>query len=285
MTSNGQAKGAAGAHAQLSDGSAAPVLAVQGLTVSAPHRLRPILNDVSFSVAGGETLGIVGESGSGKTTLARCLMRQEQPLTITAGEILFAGNDLAQATSRTIQFLRGRHVALVEQDPIAAFDPLFSVGAQIAEFVDAHRTAIASAANVKSAQALSATLSRLQSFGVRYAAEAVRAWPHQWSRGMLQRALFALATAPAPDLLILDEPTAALDAPVADRLVTDIARLAKANKMATVLITHDLGLAATACDSILVLRDGHPIEMGETGALLGNARSSYTRALVASAAW
>lgn len=102
---------------------------------------------------------------------------------------------------------------------------------------------------------------------------------------MLQRALFALATAPAPELLILDEPTAALDAPVADRLVADLARLAKVRGVATILITHDLGLAATACDRILVLRNGTMVEMGETAALLGNARTDYARALVASAMW
>ena len=102
---------------------------------------------------------------------------------------------------------------------------------------------------------------------------------------MLQRALFALATAPVPDVLILDEPTAALDAPVADRLIADVRRLAKERGVATILITHDLGLAATACDRILVLRDGEAVETGETTVLLGDARTDYARALVASAAW
>lgn len=102
---------------------------------------------------------------------------------------------------------------------------------------------------------------------------------------MLQRALFALATAPVPDVLILDEPTAALDTPVADRLIAEVRRLAKERGVAIILITHDLGLAATACDQILVLRHGESIEMAETAALLGDARTDYARALIASAAW
>ena len=267
------------------DGLAVPALVVEALTVSAAGRAQPVLDSISLTVAVGETLAVVGESGSGKTTLARCIMRQERPLTIVGGALRFAGDDLVHASERTMRSLRGRRIALVEQDPLAAFDPLFTVGDQIEEFVAAHVQAIAAFAGVPSARALAAQLQRLESFGITDATNAVRAWPHQWSRGMLQRALFALATAPVPDVLILDEPTAALDAPVADRLIADVRRLAKERGVATILITHDLGLAATACDRILVLRDGEAVETGETAVLLGDARTDYARALVASAAW
>lgn len=258
---------------------------VEALTVSAARRAQPVLDSISLTVAVGETLGVVGESGSGKTTLARCIMRQERPLMIVGGALRFAGHDLAQASERTIRSLRGRRIALVEQDPLAAFDPLFTIGDQIEEFVAAHREAIAASANVSPAQALAAQLQRLESFGIADSANAVRAWPHQWSRGMLQRTLFAMATAPVPDVLILDEPTAALDAPVADRLIADVRHLARERGVATILITHDIGLAATACDRILVLRHGEAVETDETAALLGDARTDYARALVASAAW
>ena len=265
--------------------SAAPALVIEALTVSAAGRARPVLDSISLTVAVGETLGVVGESGSGKTTLARCIMRQERPLTIVGGALRFAGDDLAHASEKTMRSLRGRHIALVEQDPLAAFDPLFTIGDQIEEFVVSHREPIATFANVSPAQALAAQLKRLESFGITDSANVMRAWPHQWSRGMLQRALFAIATAPAPDLLILDEPTAALDAPVADRLIADVRRLAKARGVATILVTHDLGLAATACDRILVLRDGEAVETGETAELLRDARTEYARALIVSAAW
>ncbi|MEM1345487.1 MAG: ABC transporter ATP-binding protein [Pseudomonadota bacterium] len=265
--------------------SGGAVLRVEGLTVLARGGARPVLEGVSLAVAAGETLGVVGESGSGKTTLARCILRQEAPLAIHAGAIHLLGQDLTGLSQRAMRSLRGRHLALVEQDPIGAFDPLFTVGDQIAEFVATHRTAVAAAAGVAPSEALAATFARIEAFGVPEAAEAARAWPHQWSRGMLQRVLFALATASAPALLILDEPTAALDAPVADRLVADVRRLAQAEGVATILITHDLGLAATACDRILVLRHGEMVETGPTAALLGGARTDYARALVASAAW
>ncbi|MEM9971441.1 MAG: ATP-binding cassette domain-containing protein [Pseudomonadota bacterium] len=261
------------------------VLCVEGLTVLARGRARPVLNGVSLVVAAGETLGVVGESGSGKTTLARCIIRQEAPLTLAGGAIRLKGSDISELSQRAMRPIRGRRVALVEQDPIGAFDPLFTVGDQIAEFVVAHRAAVAAAAGVAPSEALAATFARIEAFGVPDAAKAARAWPHQWSRGMLQRVLFALATAPAPALLILDEPTAALDAPVADRLVDDVRRLARAEGVATILITHDLGLAATACDRILVLRDGEMVETGPTGALLGAPRTDYAQALVESAAW
>ena len=263
----------------------APPLVVEALFVSAPGRERPVLDDISLTVAAGETLGVVGESGSGKTTLARCIMRQEQPLTITGGTLQCAGHDLAHVSEKTMRSLRGRRIALVEQDPLAAFDPLFTIGDQIREFVAAHREAIAASANVSPSQALTVQLQRLETFGIKDPLNALRAWPHQWSRGMLQRALFALATAPVPDVLILDEPTAALDTPVADRLIAEVRRLAKDRGVAIILITHDLGLAATACDQILVLRHGESIEMAETAALLGDARTDYARALIASAAW
>ncbi|MEO1457944.1 MAG: ABC transporter ATP-binding protein [Pseudomonadota bacterium] len=269
----------------MSPPEAGAVLCVEDLTVLARGRVRPVLDRVSLAVAAGETLGVVGESGSGKTTIARCIIRQEAPLAIAGGSIRLMGEELAGRSQRGMRALRGRRLAMVEQDPIGAFDPLFTVRDQIAEFVAAHRGAVAAAAGVAPAEALAATFARIEAFGVPDAARAARAWPHQWSRGMLQRVLFALATAPAPGLLILDEPTAALDAPVADRLVADLRRLARAEGVATILITHDLGLAATACDRILVLRHGEMVETGPTRTLLGAARTDYARALVASAAW
>ncbi|MEM9972308.1 MAG: ATP-binding cassette domain-containing protein [Pseudomonadota bacterium] len=258
---------------------------MEDLTVLARGREQPVLNNISLALAAGETLGIVGESGSGKTTLARCIMRQEAPLEIATGDIVFNGLNLAQMPRQKMRGLRGVRLGIVEQDPIGAFDPLFTVGDQIAEFVTTHRAAVAAAANVQPGQALDATYDRITAFGVPDARRAARAWPHQWSRGMLQRALFALATATAPKLLILDEPTAALDVPVADKLVADMRRLAQSEGVAALLITHDLGLAAIACHRILVLRHGDMIETGPTARLLGAARADYTRALVESAAW
>ncbi|MEO1091340.1 MAG: ATP-binding cassette domain-containing protein [Pseudomonadota bacterium] len=261
------------------------MLDVEGLRVEARHRTAPVLNSISVQTERGEVLGVVGESGSGKTTFARCLLRVEAPLKITGGRIGFAGIDLVNARSADVRGLRGRRIALVPQDPIGAFDPLFPVSAQIRAFVTTHAGPIVAAAELAAGPALEVTLARLEAFGVPRSFAVGRTYPHAWSRGMLQRALFALATAPAPDLLVLDEPTAALDAPVADRLVADITRLARTRGTATILVTHDLALAATVCDRLLVLKDGAMIETGTMADVIGGAKTTYARSLVESAVW
>ncbi len=261
------------------------VLTVADLVVTAPGRRPPVLQGVSFSVVRGETLGIVGESGSGKSTLARCLLRLEAPLAIASGRIDVAGEDLAAASRQRLGTLRGRRIGWVPQDPFGAFDPLCSVGAQVRAFVATHREAIAAAAGTGPAGALAATFQRIAAFGVADPVSAARRRPDALSRGMLQRILFAMATATAPDLLVLDEPTAALDAPVADRLVADMARLAENAGTATILITHDLSLAALAAHRILVLKGGTVVETAPTAALIARPASAYTQRLVDSGAW
>ncbi|MEM6848140.1 MAG: ABC transporter ATP-binding protein [Pseudomonadota bacterium] len=261
------------------------VLRVEDLVVTAPQRLHPILSGVSLQLSQGETLGIVGESGSGKSTLARCILRLEAPLSIASGQILVAGDDVVRASRAELRALRGHRVRLLPQDPLAALDPLFTVGSQIAEFVHTHRAAIAAAAGTTPDQALAATYRRIEAFGVRDAKAAASARPDAFSRGMLQRVLFALATAPAPAVLVLDEPTAALDAPVADQLVADLARLSETAGTGTILITHDLSLAALAADRILVLKDGAVVESAPTSRLIAQPESAYASRLVASGAW
>lgn len=253
--------------------------------VAARGRDHPVLAGVSLALSRGETLGIVGESGSGKSTLARAIVRLEAPLALSGGQILLSGEDLSNLSRRRLRALRGRTIGLVPQDPLGAFDPLFPVGAQVRAFVRTHRAAIARAAGTTPDAALAATHQRIEAFGVKNAKTVGRQRPDAFSRGMLQRVLFALATAPAPDLLVLDEPTAALDAPVADRLLTDVARLAGSVGTATLLITHDLSLAALAADRILVLKDGRVVETAPTAHLIARPQSAYTQRLVASGAW
>ncbi|MEO1724297.1 MAG: ATP-binding cassette domain-containing protein [Pseudomonadota bacterium] len=261
------------------------VLSVEDLVVRARGRPQPVLGGVSLGVAPGEVLGLVGESGSGKSTLARSILRLEAPLSIEGGRIWFGGEDLVAASGRRLRALRGRRIGLVPQDPLGAFDPLFTVGSQVRAFVGAHRGAIASAARVAPNAALDATFRRIEAFGLPDPERAGRERPSAFSRGMLQRVLFALATATAPDLLVLDEPTAALDAPVADRLIADLARLAKTGGTGTILITHELSLAALAADRILVLKDGAVVETASTAQFVARPDSDYARRLVASGAW
>ena len=263
----------------------ATVLHVEDLVVTAPGRRHPILSGVSRQLSQGETLGIGGESGSGKSTLARSILRLEAPLSIASGQILVAGDDVVRASRTELRVLRGRRVGLLPQDPLAALDPLFTVGSQIAEFVQTHRDAVAAAAGTTPDHALAATYRRIEAFGVHNAKAVASSRPDAFSRGMLQRVLFALATAPAPPILVLDEPTAALDAPVADQLIADVARLSSTASTATILITHDLSLAALAADRILVLKDGAVVESAPTHHLIAQPESAYARRLVASGAW
>ncbi len=267
------------------------MLEIEGLTVAPPDgRATPILNRVSLSVGAGEIVGLVGESGSGKSTIARCLMRLEAPLAIRSGRLSFRGRDLVRVSQREMRRLRGREIALVQQDPIGALDPVFTLGSQLREFADTHRPALrdpqpngTAGGNGKVMEAAIDTV--LGRVGIDRPARRHRQFPHQWSRGMLQRVLFAMAAWPAPGLLVLDEPTAALDLPIADRLLEDLSALVARHDLAVLLITHDLSTAAQVCHRIAVLHQGCLVDSGPARTVLSSPSHDYTRSLVASAAW
>ncbi len=267
------------------------MLEVEGLTVAPPAgHDPPILNDVSLALAPGQVVGLVGESGSGKSTLARCLLRLEAPLCIHAGRILLNGRDLVGLSRGEMRRLRGRQIAMVQQDPAAALDPIFTLGSQLREFADTHARDLVDApserANGRNGQGLEGRIDALLAgVGIDRPGRRHRQFPHQWSRGMLQRTLLAMAAWPAPPLLILDEPTASLDPPIADRLLLDLQQTVTERRLAVLLITHDLAVAAQVCQSIAVLYRGRIVESGAARTILSNPSHDYTRALVASADW
>ena len=256
-----------------------PLLEVEGLTLEFPvggARVR-VVSGVSFAVGAGEILGLVGTSGSGKTMTALALFRLVPPPgRIAAGRIRIAGADLLELGREPLRRLRGGRIALVPQDPAAGFDPLFPVGAQIAEVARAHRDLSRKAARAEALRLLSRA-------GLAGPERVAASYPHQLSGGQRQRAAIAAALAGSPRVLVADEPTSALDATVQAQVLDLLARLAAEEGLAILLITHDLGVVATVCDRALVLSAGEAVEEGPSAELLRAPRHPATQRLVAAA--
>ncbi len=259
--------------------AARPVLEIEDLHVAfrQPDGVVRAVRGVSFSVAPGETLGIVGESGSGKsvTCMAALRLLREPPAMLRARRIQLDGVDVLAADRRRLSGLRGRVAAMVFQDPMTAFDPMFTVGDQIAETIRAHRPAARAAARAE----VRALLAGVE---IRNPDQAAASYPHQLSGGMLQRAMIAMALSCRPKLLIADEPTTALDVTVQAQILDLIKRIQAQNGMALVMITHDLGVVAETADRVVVMYGGRVMETAPVAALFDAPRHPYTRALLAS---
>lgn len=229
---------------------------------------------ISFALATGETLGIVGESGSGKSVTSYALMRiLDAGGRIETGSAVFDGRDLVQAAERDMQALRGREISMIFQNPRAALNPIRKVGHQLEDVLRRHGRATRADARAKAIEALEAV--RIRDAAARY-----DAYPFELSGGMCQRVVFAIALACGPRLLIADEPTTGLDI-TTQKAVMDLVRdLTRARGMSSILITHDLGLAAEYCDRLAVMKDGEIVETGPAAALFAAPQHPYTRKLV-----
>ena len=254
-----------------------PVLDVAGLAVEFRTRAGTVraLEDVSLSVHRGECLGVVGESGSGKSVTAYAAMRLlDRAARVTAGRVLFGGADLLSLPERDMAELRGRELSMIFQNPRAALNPIRAVGRQIADVLVRHR-------GVTRARAPAQAAALLAEVGIPDPARRAAAYPFELSGGMCQRVGIALALACRPALLIADEPTTGLDVTTQAVIMDLVLGLARARGMATVLITHDLGLAARHCDRIAVMHAGHVVEDAPAGALFAAPRHPYTARLLA----
>ncbi|MFN0245136.1 MAG: ABC transporter ATP-binding protein [Planctomycetota bacterium] len=254
------------------------LLTVRGLRTeytSARGVVRAV-DGVDLEVAAGETLCLVGESGCGKTAIALSIARL-LPTNgrIAAGEIQFEGRDLARLDERSLRSVRGARIGFVFQEPLAALDPVFPIGEQIAEVLRAHTRCDRRAARARAVQ----LLERVE---IARAAERASAYPHELSGGERQRALIATAIAAGPALLLADEPTASLDATVREDVLDLLDRLRRESRMAVLLVTHDLALAARRADRIAVMYAGRIVEIGPATAVIARPRHPYTAALVAS---
>jgi oligopeptide/dipeptide ABC transporter ATP-binding protein len=234
------------------------------------------VDDVSFEIRDGETLGLVGESGSGKSVTALSIVRLVQPPgRITAGSIRFKGRDLRTLREADMRAVRGAGIALIFQEPMTALNPVFTVGDQIAEALLVHRRATRRQAKIRAVELLDAVR-------IPDAAARVGDYPHQLSGGMRQRVLIAMALACKPSLVIADEPTTALDVTIQAQILDLLREMKSAFNLSLLLITHDLGIIAETADRVAVMYTGRLVEEGTVRAILRDPKHPYTRGLLAS---
>jgi len=252
------------------------LLDVQHLTVTFDAaRGTRVVDDVSFSIDAGETLGLVGESGSGKSVTAFSILRLLQPPgQITGGQIVFEGRDLLTLSERDMRAVRGARISLIFQEPMTALNPVMRVGDQIAEALTAHHMASRSEARERAVELLGAVR-------IPDPARRVRDYPHQLSGGMRQRVMIAIALACRPPLVIADEPTTALDVTIQAQMLELIRQLQAEFRLALLLITHDFGVVAEMADRVAVMRAGRIVETGLVRQILRAPSHEYTRQLLA----
>ena len=258
------------------EASAPPLVAIDRLRVEFKTRNGVVtaVSDVALDVGKGETVGIVGESGSGKSVTSYALMRiLDRAGHIADGAVTFSGVDVANANARTLRDLRGREMSMIFQNPRMALNPIRKVGDQITDVLVQHAQAAGAAARHKAVEMLEVV--QIRDPEARY-----HAYPFELSGGMCQRIVIALALACRPRLLIADEPTTGLDVTTQKAVMDLIADLTHARGMSTILITHDLGLAAAYCDRIIVMKDGRIVETAPTTTLFGAPQHAYTRKLM-----
>jgi len=231
------------------------------------------LNGVDISLDEGMTLGLVGETGAGKTTLAKSIMRiiPQPPGKIVSGEILYNGQDLLQMDIAEIRKIRGQHISMIFQDPMTSLNPVMTVGDQIAETIKTHE-------KISAVQATQKACEMLELVGIK--AERAGDYPHQFSGGMKQRVVIAIALACNPKVLIADEPTTALDVTIQAQVLEMMQDLKKKFNTSTILITHDLGVVAQTCDKAAIVYAGEIVEYGTVREVFKDMRHPYTIGLM-----
>ncbi|WP_447950051.1 ABC transporter ATP-binding protein [Microbacterium aurum] len=253
------------------------LLAVRDITldISTPQGTVRILEDVALEIHPGEIVGVVGESGSGKSMTALSVLRiLPSGARIVSGSIEFEGVDLASLAPSKMRSIRGRRIAMVFQDHMTTLDPVASIGKQIEEAYLIHHP------RASRAEARAKVVETLTQVGVLDASERAQQYPHQWSGGMRQRAVIAMALVNDPDLIIADEPTTALDVTIQAEILALLRELRDRRSLSIMLITHDMGVIADMADRVVVMKDGQVMETAETHALFAAPEHPYTRKLL-----
>jgi peptide/nickel transport system ATP-binding protein len=253
------------------------LLEVRNLVVEFPHRRGTLraLDDVSFAIAPGEILGVVGESGAGKSlTGAAIIGLLEPPGRVAGGQILLEGQRIDNLGQEAMRHVRGRRIGAIFQDPLTSLNPLYTVGRQLTETIRAHLP-------VTEAEARRRAIGLLQDTGIAGAAARIDHYPHQFSGGMRQRVVIALALAAEPKLIVADEPTTALDVSVQAQIIQLLKGICKERGAAVMLITHDMGVIAETCDRVAVMYAGRVAEIGPVQEVIRQPAHPYTAGLMA----
>jgi oligopeptide/dipeptide ABC transporter ATP-binding protein len=234
------------------------------------------VDGVSFDIPAGASVGIVGESGSGKSVTSLSIMRLiEPPGWIAKGQILFRGKDLASLSEQAMQKVRGDDISMVFQEPMTALNPVYTVGDQVAEVLRVHR-------DMNRRQAMAKAVDLFKMVGIPAPERRVREYPHNLSGGMRQRVMIAMALANEPDLLILDEPTTALDVTIQAQILELVKKLRQEVNTAVLLITHDIGVIAEMSEDVIVMYGGKVMEQGKVAQIIKDPKHPYTKGLLAS---
>lgn len=253
-----------------------PLLSVNGLTVTIPTPRGTVVaaREVGFTLERGRVLGLVGESGCGKTTTGLSILRLlRPPVEVSRGRVRFAGQEIFDLSGEQMRRLRGDRMAMIFQNPLSSLNPTETIGSQIAEALQVHR-------DLRPADRTARVEELLNLVGIPAPAERRRGYPHEFSGGMRQRAMIAMALANNPDLLIADEPTTALDVTIQAQILWLLKDLQNRLGMAMIYITHDLHVAANVCDEIAVMYGGTIVEQGPTQEIFRRPMHPYARGLM-----
>lgn len=255
-----------------------PVLSVRHLRVEFPTRKGVLVavDDVSFDIAEGEVLGVVGESGAGKSMTGSAVIGLiEPPGRITGGEVRLKGQRIDNLPYEDMRRIRGRRIGMIFQDPLTSLNPLYRIGDQIVETIRTH-------APVSEGEARKRAIELLTDVGIQGAEARIDAYPHQFSGGMRQRVVIALALAADPELIIADEPTTALDVSIQAQIIQLLKRLCRERGTAVMLITHDMGVIAETADRVAVMYAGRIAEIGPVRDVVQRPHHPYTKGLMGS---
>lgn len=250
------------------------LISLKNITICVEHSQKIIVNDVHLNVGESEIVGLVGGSGSGKTTTGYAILGLlDSALAVKSGEVIFKGRNLLTCSDDYMRSVRGGQVGMIFQEPLNAFNPVFTIGYQIDEMLKFHT-------EMSKEQREERILELLHIVGLPDPQRMAKNYPHQLSGGMRQRAMIAQAIAPNPDLIIADEPTSNLDVTHQARIIQLFKKIRSELKLSILLITHDLGMVQHLCDDVAVMHKGSIVESGETKKLIAEPKHQYTKDLL-----